>query len=242
MPLTVKSIQDQQVQIDSLADQLNALNTASDEGQISQLAKWNYQTWTFIGEVAFDAKAKFTAAVEFVGSVAFKAPAKFFDRVTFAGRVTFEDKDIAGVTQVPAGATSAVVTFERPLENVPVVTVTPQNQVVAVAVEQVTKTGFTIKVLAPLSENLNVSWIALPVSAVHTPTVLGAEVTASPSSTPMPTASPAPSVDPSPTGSPAVSPTPTASPVPSVTPSASPEPIVSPSVTPSSTPSATPNP
>lgn len=240
MPLVIKSIQDQQATIAQLQSQVNGVSTSSaqvtpqatqsaqtsfaDQGVIAQVVQWNYNSWTFLGNVSFNAAASFKSTAEFIGEATFKAPVNFLSSVVFKDRVTFADKDMGGSIVVPAGQSTATVTFTKPFAKAPVVTVSAQGQVVPVAVDQVSSTSFTIKIASPLSENLNVLWTAISIQydgdLVPTPSPGATQ-----QSTPVPEVSPTPAVIPTPevTPSPAVSPSPSSTPSPSATPSASPE-------------------
>jgi len=229
VPLTIKGIQDQQLEIRTLKTQL---------GQLSQVAQWNYTAWTFMGEVTFAAKAKFLAAAD------------FFGQVTFHDRVTFMDKDLAGRVVIPAGQTSIALTFAQSYLVTPVVTATANGQVLALAVDQVTAQGFVVKIASPLAEQLTVSWMAIAVnSATIVPSAspvvtITPQPSVMPSSTLVPTPSPDPSVIPSvtPSASPGVSPAPSPSVAPSLSPSPTPLASVIPSPDPAASPTSSPTP
>jgi hypothetical protein len=244
VPLTIKSIQEQNTEL----AQLRAEVTQQSEklGGVGQVAQWTNSVWTFIGEVIFNAKATFNAMAEFVGEVVFRGPVTFFNTVLFKNRVIFADKDMAGVAVIQAGQLSVEVKFDKAFSAAPVITVTPQGQVLAVAVDQVNAQGFIIKVSSPVAQPLSVSWTALAVQG------------ASGSASVAPVATPAPSVNPSatpeasptaaqslqPSASPSVAPTATpqvsTTPAPTASPELSPAPSAVPSVESSSTPTASP--
>ena len=191
------------------------------------------------GEATFKAKTLFEALVEFVGDVLFR------NRVTF-------NNDTAGIAVVPRSTTSVDVTFDKPYENPPVVTISLLYteatdsaflaDAVNAAVANVKETGFTIVMEAPVPRDIEYSWIALSIKdakrtvgkglgeggATNLPAV-------SPSATLTPTATPVPT--PTSTPSPTATPLPTATATPTATPTPTPTPTpLPPTPTPTPTP------
>lgn len=244
VPLAIKGIQDQQSQIQALRSQVETNALASELASMSQLARWNYGIWRFVGEVVFEARTSFLASVEFISEVMFRGPVAFASRVGFGDRVTFGDRDMAGTVVIQPGQISAQVVFNKAFAKSPVVTATPQNFAVPVAIEQLSTSGFWIELNEPLDEPVTVSWTAIAVDnpATITNSAQQAAPTPSPSptivSSPVPEATPTPSPSSTPSPSPTVTTEPETSPDPS--PNLSPEP--SPSFEPTPDPSPIPEP
>ncbi len=129
---------------------------------------------TVKGQSVFEDLATFSKNILVSGTALFKADATFekavvfADGVTFKGRVTYEDKDIAGLIKIDKGADNAQVTYEKPFEFTPIVTVNAKKAGVSFSIVDELMKGFTVKLEKPATEDLIFSWIALPVKDVKT--------------------------------------------------------------------------
>ena len=145
-PLLVKSIQDLNSKVDAQALSSSRLSQAVWSGGIVM------QPTQFKNTVTFDTLADFRGAVSFKGDV------------EFAGRVTFADKDFAGSAKIVAGSKTATITFERPYEIAPIITLTPSDELIErYAVKNATTKGFDIVVPASLSQDVTFNWLAVPI-------------------------------------------------------------------------------
>lgn len=178
-------------------------------GEISGVAKWSYELWSFLGEVVFSGPAKFLASVEFRG------------KTVFAGRVTTEDKDAGGFIVIAAGQSEVEVKFEEAFDEKPVVQVTPEEFEGSYKLHNVSKEGFTLKISTQASEDTTFHWTAIAVKAAKT-----TRSDASP--TPVVVPSTQPQVSPTPEAtssgtlvSPSPSPAPESAPLPSSAPESS---------------------
>ncbi len=164
---------------------------------------------TFEGESIFNNLATFSKNILVGGSALFKADATFekavvfADAATFKGRITYEDKDLAGLIKIKKNADTVKITYEKPFEFTPVVTVTAKKSGILFSVIDETATGFSVNLEKPTSEDLIFSWMALPVKEAKTyesigNTTLSAQIATPPAT---PTTAPSPSLSPTPTAS-----------------------------------------
>jgi hypothetical protein len=187
-----------------LEDASDATQVAAlaEQGEISTVAKWNYQLWTFVGEVVFE------KPVQFLADVTFKGRAIFGEAVAFNKRVTFADKDMAGFATITPGNTKVTITFAQPFEQAPVVTITPKSAVKLdwFRVTEESTTGFVIEIPSSQAQDIGFSWTALAVEQTSTsisqpvsitPTEIPTEV--APTPTPSPASSSQPILEPTPT-------------------------------------------
>jgi hypothetical protein len=211
----------QMLEDESVATQLTEL---ADNGSIGQVAKWNYQLWTFVGEVIFEKPVQFLAEVTVKGKAVFAAP------TWFGGRTTFADQDMGGFATIAPGAQEVSITFTTPFSEKPVITVSPEGKVVEYSLQAASSTGFTIRLTQPTAEQVTFNWVALMIDQAQTTSSQPAAV--APAATPEPpeviNPEPTPTVSsPLPQASPTLepSPSPTVAPSPSILPqpSASPE-------------------
>jgi len=187
----------------------------------------------FDKDVQFKSKSIFSALAEFLGNVIFRGD------VNFLGRASF-NKDTAGLALVKQGADSVSIGFSRAYDQTPFVNITATmyagnngagqsilNGDVRFVVQDLTASGFTIKLNKAAPADMTFSWTAIAVtnastsqSAAGAPApVVSSTVPASsllPSPSPAAAASPTPL--PSPTAIPSPSPTPTTQSTPSATP------------------------
>ncbi len=134
----------------------------------------------------------FNQVAEFFQTVIFHGDVRFLGRPTF-------NKDTAGFAQINPGSREVTVRFERAYEDMPIVVVSPYSPILF-AVEQVTPTGFTIKIEQPVAHEIKFGWTA---TAVSNPTTFsGQTVESSPMELPSPVVSPSPVVMPSPSTGP----------------------------------------
>ncbi len=204
--------------------------------------------------IELQAHSLFNNIVEFLANVIFRG------NVSFLGRATF-NKDTAGLAIVKQGAGSVDINFSTAYDQTPFVNITPtmyrgndgagQSLLagnVRFVVQNLSTTGFTIKLNIAAPADLNFSWTALAVTNANQ--FSSSSQTLTPSPTPSlspassviatPSAAISPSTSPIPTAIPSPSPTPSTIPAPSVT--ATPSPATSASPTPTPTPTATPSP
>jgi hypothetical protein len=204
-----------------LENELDAtqLTELAESGSIGTLAKWNYQLWTFLGEVIFE------------------KPVTFLADITLQGRIFFSPDQVGTVT-IPAGETMVKVTFTQALPVVPVMQLTPQQPLAAgVALQEVTTTHFVIALPEALAEDTQINWFAALKNTANAQEPKVEVVSPAENSAAAVVASPTPTTSPTPV----VSPVPTSSPAPTATPEATtlPTPESSPSTEPSPSPTAT---
>ncbi|TSC57319.1 MAG: Cell wall surface anchor family protein, partial [Candidatus Peregrinibacteria bacterium Greene0416_19] len=97
------------------------------------------------------------------GPVTIEGLASFLGDVTVKGTLTLSSRQ-AGTAVIPAGRTFVAVSFGSGFTAPPVVTASPGDFVTTPwRVRPVTQTGFTIELREPASEDLQFSWIAIPV-------------------------------------------------------------------------------
>jgi hypothetical protein len=199
VPLLIKGVQEQQLQIDALggstiADRLSELETRvlglettatssatpppSDldiylsKSELSTFAKLSINTWQFISNVTFNGK------------------------VLFNNRVEFADKDLAGYALISTNSQEVRIDFEQAYGSTPLVQVTPLGSYDAKYwVSDVSTTGFTLKLSSPLAQDASFSWLAVSVKDAKT---YGSAQLPSPEPSITPTQSPDSSPSPSP--------------------------------------------
>ncbi len=129
---------------------------------------------TVKGQSVFEDLATFSKNILVSGEAFFKANAAFekavvfADGVTFKGRVVYEDKDIAGLIKIKKDTDTAKVTYEKPFEFTPIVTVTAKKSGVSFSIVDELVKGFTVKLEKPATEDLIFSWITLSVKDAKT--------------------------------------------------------------------------
>ena len=200
---TIEAIREQQGQINTIDAKVASMGTGVSQN-MAHFAEWVDSRWQVVAEVVFTKSVNFKDRVTFAATTLFTGKAEFQQPITQA-------KDSAGNVMLPSGAQSVEVTFTTAYDSAPFVTLTPVGKgVTGYYVDQVTKTGFTIKVEQSLSQDVLFNWAAIQTTtgAVAGTTAPVASVVPSPS----PLVSPTPSINPSPTPAPTISPSPTASP------------------------------
>lgn len=199
MPYVVGAIGQQQVQIAGLQASQGD-DVAFQEWlalrEITGVARWNYDAWTFLGEVVFERPVRFLQNVEFLADL------------NVGGRILHGDRDAAGVARMQAGAVEMSIIFDRAYSVKPIVTLTPEGESPAYYLRDVGLNGFTIVLAEPVTHEIAFNW---NVTATKT---LRQDQSGAPIAGPSPTPelSPVPSPVPTPALSPSPSPSPTPSP------------------------------
>lgn len=212
---TIEAIREQQSQISSLNGKVFTVGSDIAYNFTSLFNKAGDQ-WEVVADLVFTKAATFRDRVTFAAATVFKGKAEFEQAIT-------QNKDAAGSVVLPSTAQMVEVKFETAYDQVPYVTVTPVGKSVnGYYVDEVTKTGFKVKVDQALSQDVQFNWQAVQTT---TGSVAG---TSAPTATvlPSPSVSPSPEISPTPLATPVVSPTPVASP--SASPSVSPSPELTP--------------
>ncbi len=143
-----------------------------------------------------------------------------FGDTQFIGRATF-NSDTGGFATVKSGDREVSVTLQKPYAQNPVVTAslvsTGEGDIPIYFVSEITTSGFKIKLVNPISNDIQFSWIAIETSGTPAPAVSGstggesAVPVATPSPVELPTATPASTpLTASPTAQPTDTPTPVA--------------------------------
>ena len=107
--------------------------------------------------------------INVAGLSTFQKLATFFGKTVFRQDVQFDGhltvaNDTAGYASLRAGESTVHVTFTTPYETSPIVNAAPSNgQFASFATDQVTTTGFDIKLAAPAAADIKFSWTALGV-------------------------------------------------------------------------------
>ena len=176
-----------------------------------------------LGTLSADKGLVVGGVAEFGGDTIFQKLVDFIGDVIFRGRVSF-NSDTAGFAVIPKGTTSVEVPFDKPYENIPVVTLSVALKeatdsafladAVRVAVAGVTTKGFSIVLDLPVPRDLEYNWVALSVKNPRR--VVGKSIDGRPAETvavtPIPTPIPTDIIAQSPTITPVPLETPVASP------------------------------
>ncbi|GIK83396.1 MAG: hypothetical protein BroJett025_00180 [Patescibacteria group bacterium] len=179
-PLIIKSIQDQQKQIESLALEIDATGKVISHGSkevtpdeseatealesstiqdLSSHATISDLVWTFIQEVIFTVKTTFLASVEFVKDVTFRGSIKF-------------SGDTVGKFVVPAGALRVEVPFDFAFSQAPTVYLSAQSQIIGgYSLESVSTSGFVLKFEVAQTSEKVFDWLAVLSSDENTATI-----------------------------------------------------------------------
>ena len=183
------------------------------KAELSPIASWNYELWTFIGEVTFKARATFESSVEFLANVTFGGKTKFEDQITVSA-------DTAGKLTIPTGETTVKVIFDGEYPSEPIITLTQIGSAeIDYSLEEITTTSFVVTIKPVQDNEVSFNWFAVAGSDTQIETI--------PQASPIPTLTPTPSATPDPSSSPTPEPSPTLEPT--LSPSPSPEPSSSPS-------------
>lgn len=140
----------------------NILKDYFKKHELNEIAYWNFELWTFLEEVTFKAKVTFEHNVTFISSVIFK------------DRVIFEDTDMGGYVSFQPGERRKIITFDRPYEFVPVVSINqviqvskeednPQDYRVDAFISNVSEAGFDIVLVSETPFKAAFSWTAIPI-------------------------------------------------------------------------------
>jgi len=111
---------------------------------------------------------------EFNGESIFNKLATFIDKVIFRKDVEFTgtptfNSDTAGFATITENQKEVEVKFDKPYESLPVVTLTVKNgRFVQYAYKDLTKTGFTIVLSEPATNQVDIAWTALSVRNSNT--------------------------------------------------------------------------
>jgi hypothetical protein len=170
----------------ALEDESDATHLAelADKGTIGEIAKWNYELWTFVGQAIFEKPVTFLASIRAQGPV------------WLGGKVTFADKDMAGYAIIPAQGREVRITFSTPFEHKPVVSVEIENSSLSHTIKDVDASGFTIAIPELAQNQTTFHWIALRSQDAQT-TTGQTEAVSQPAPSPSPNSQPSPSPSPS---------------------------------------------
>ncbi len=167
---------------------------------------------TASGELRINRRSFFTTFVEFVQTVIFRGEVNFLGKTYFA-------QDMAGTALIVNNEQVVDVTFEKPYEYPPIVTISYKlkeatesaflNQSSRVAVSDVTEQGFSIVLERPTIRDVEFTWVAIavkePKQSRGTLKVIPSPApTPEISQNPIPTVTPGPTITPSPTITPDV--------------------------------------
>ena len=143
-----------------LEDEQDATKIAylQETGEISNVATWNYQMWTFLAEVLFNKPVKFLAQATFQGKAIFK------NETFFQGRATFADSDMGGQALLKAGSKEVQIVFKQQFETTPIITVSALNSELKVGIKDQSTTGFTLYTTDNTAQDELVNWIAISIT------------------------------------------------------------------------------
>ena len=115
------------------------------------------------GGLTVDGPAEFKGTTIFHKLVTFVEKTVFNNDVAFEGRATF-NSDAGGFATIATGEKTVQVNFDRPYEQLPVVTVNVRDgQFVDYAYKDLTSNGFTIVLKDPAEQNVQFAWTAMSV-------------------------------------------------------------------------------
>ncbi len=88
--------------------------------------------------------------------------------VNIAGRLTLGDQDGAGFAVIKQGDTQVQVVFTKAYAEQPVITATSDNADIQIGLKNKSKTGFTIYLKTPATQDEHISWTAVAIKNVKT--------------------------------------------------------------------------
>ena len=91
----------------------------------------------------------------------FEKSVTFLSKVRFTQLLTFTSKDAAGKARISAGDYRVQISFSKPTEYEPIITVTPVGAAASYYVTNVTKNGFVIALEKPLTKDVQFNWLAV---------------------------------------------------------------------------------
>lgn len=157
----------------------------------------------FADDVIFSGTALFKKAVELMGNASIAGTVTIHGNAIFFGEIMVNNRQ-AGFAKIVENGTSVAVQFTAPLSSTPIINITAQGNAGAYWVDDVSSTGFTIKVSKVLSKDITFGWTATvardPQTTTGSPIEILEDVAPSPTFTP--------SVVEGPTATPEITPTP----------------------------------
>ncbi|MFA5048033.1 MAG: tail fiber domain-containing protein [Patescibacteria group bacterium] len=149
IPVLVKAIQQQQVEINNLSVSAQAASSSSNVLAVDDNSDKEFNN------LGVAEAATFYGTIDVVGE------AGFTSRVTFKDHIYF-DRDAAGQAKIVAGATSTEVVFNKPYESVPIINATPLVNISGrnYWIENQTTTGFIIAIDPVPDRELEFNWQA----------------------------------------------------------------------------------
>lgn len=143
IPVVIRAVQEQQVQIEGLRVQARASNIADSDALPVQETRTFYGTIYVRGEASFEHKVVFERDIEVKGKI-------------------YASSDQVGEVLISAGATSTEVVFATPYRVTPRVVVTQKgDHLVLFGTRNVTASGFRVHISEVQQHDLQFDWIAL---------------------------------------------------------------------------------
>lgn len=165
-PILVQAIKEQNEQINLLQGQISSSTPISSTNitqQTISVSESNPNP-TF-NTLAVSQASNFYGTINVIGEAGFRSKVVFYEQVYF-------NKDSAGSAKILAGATSTIVTFEKPYQFSPFITLTPKANLNSLNywVEQEVTSSFVIALSQPAINDIEFNWHAI---AVYQEEILG---------------------------------------------------------------------
>jgi len=147
------------VLVSAVKEQQNQINLLAEGKELLPVSGTPYNTLTLqTNRLTVKESASFYGVINIIGRAGFASKVVFSDHVYF-------NQDSAGIAKVSAGATSTQISFVKPYEVVPIITITPKAKTNGREwwIEQESTSTFVIAISEPLESDLEFNWQAIAV-------------------------------------------------------------------------------